>query len=421
MYMESSSVSLLVPGPIRGPENTTPSPLLRELCMASPRLPLHCKIASATAGLRDALASEFPELTCTSLDLGEPMQDCVHREGKGGRPNGVAYRNAARVVNASAADVVCLQYGSGIYEGQGGNHLMGFVSDLKKPLVTVFHTVEPDPTPAEQRVMEALFQSSARLVTMTQSGRDLLRECYEVPLRKIDVIPHGIPDRPASDRASCKEVTGLQGRRVLLTCGHLEPHKGIEHVIKGLPAVVRQHPDLVYVIMGATQPSILDADGESYRTHLQELVRECGVEDHVLFVNQFMDEGDLDIYIGAADLCITPYDVESRSCSANLARMVGMGRAVISTPYAHAREMLAEGRGRLVRFASPMAISSALLELLGDHEMASSISHRAWEYGRTMIWPTVARAYVDCFQSAVDHHREGFASSQWRNRASGTA
>jgi len=420
MFADSSPLSLLMSGPVGDSAAIATSPLLEEFCLASPRMPARCKIASSTAGLRDALATEFPELTCTPLELGEPMQDCVHA-GVTGQQNGTAYRNAARLVNASSCDVVCLQYGPGIYGGPGGDHLTGFVGDLKKPLVTVLHTVESDPSPAEHRVMEALFQSSARLVTMTQSGRDLLRECYEVPLRKIDVIPHGIPDRPASDRTSCKEVTGLKGRRVLLTCGHLEPHKGIEHVIKGLHAVVRQHPDLLYVVMGVTEPKVLATDGESYRLRLEGLVHDYGVEDHVLFVNQFMDEGDLDVYIGAADLCITPYDVEARSCSANLARMVGMGRAVISTPYAHAREMLGDGRGRLVRFASPMAISSALLELLGENGVASSISHRAWEYGRTMIWPAVARSYVECFQSALDHHREGFVPSHWRKRASGYA
>ena len=252
--------------------------------------------------------------------------------------------------------------------------------------------------------MESLFQSSARLVTMTQAGRDLLRETITCPFGRSMSFPYGIPDRPPSHPVLCKQLTGLQGRQVLLTFGHLNPHKGIEHVIKALPAVVHQHPDVLYVILGATEPDVLDAHGESYRARLESLVHECAVDDHVLFVNKFMEVDELDLYIGAADICLTPYDVESRPCSANLARMVGMGQVVISTPYSHAREMLAEGRGRLVRFASATSITSTLLELLSDPALASGIRRRAWEYGRQMVWGKVARSYMECFRSAVDHH-----------------
>lgn len=390
---------------------------LREVCLVEPRLPRQCKVASMSAGLSDALGAEFPELTCTIVnvdDLHDESRPSLNRQ-----ENGASYRNAARLLNGSNAEVVCLQYSPGIYGGPGGSHLTAFVQELKKPLVTVFHMIASDPGMEEHRVMESLFQNSARLVTMTQAGRDLLRECYHVPLRKIDVIPYGIPDRPPSHPVLCKQLTGLQGRQVLLTFGHLNPQKGIEHVIKALPAVVHQHPDILYVILGTTEPEVLGAHGESYRARMENLARECAVDDHVLFVNKFMDVEELDLYIGAADICLTPYDVESRSCSANLARMVAMGRVVISTPYTHAREMLAEGRGRLVRFASPMSITSALLELLSDTALASSIRKRAWEYGRQMVWGTVARSYLECFQSAVDH-QEGLLhhSSPGRARSS---
>jgi glycosyltransferase involved in cell wall biosynthesis len=417
MFMPSTHCSLVAAGPDGVPQAIAPA-RLREVCLVEPRLPQQCKVASVSVGLSDALAAEFPELTCDVVNV-DDLRDESHRSVNR-RENSAAYRTAARLLNASNAEVVCLQYSPGIYGGPGGSHLTAFVQELKKPLVTVFHLIESDPGMEEHRVMESLFQKSARLVTMTQAGRDLLRECYHVPLRNIDVIPYGIPDRPPSHPVLCKQLTGLQGRQVLLTFGHLNPHKGVEHVIKALPAIIHQHPNALYVILGATGSAVLDADGESYRSRLEGLVHDSALDDHVLFVNRFMDADELDLYIGAADICLTPYDVESRTCSANLARMVGMGRVVISTPYSHAREMLAEGRGRLVRFASPVSISSAVLELLSDTALASGIQRRAWEYGRQMVWGTVARSYMECFESAVDRH-EGLSPHRSMGQTRGAA
>jgi glycosyltransferase involved in cell wall biosynthesis len=377
---------------------------LREVAVVGPQFPGRDRIISSTMALRDALVSEFPSLTCSFVIVGDDQpHDCpgplaAHYSIR--HQNAVACRSAARFLNASHAGAVCLHYGSGIYSSAC---LTAFLDELHKPLVTVFHKVEPDPSGEEHRILDLLFHKSARIVTMTQAAREVLRASHQVAPRKIVVIPHGIPDLPLPHPPQCKEAVGLRGRRVLLTCGHLEPRKGIEHVIKSLMGVVHQQPDVLYVIVGATEPHVLETHGEEYRHHLRDLVEDSGLQNHVLFVNRFVSDEELHLYLGAADICLTPYDVESRSCSANLSRMVGMGKAVISTPYAHARELLADGRGRLVRFASPMALSSAILELLGDTTIASGLRQRAWEHGRQMTWPKVARAFMETFQAAINH------------------
>jgi glycosyltransferase involved in cell wall biosynthesis len=377
---------------------------LREVAVVGPQYPGRDRIISSTMALRDALVAEFPGLVCSFVIVGDDQpHDCpgplaAHYSIR--HQNAAACRSAARFLNASHAEAVCLHYGSGIYSIAC---LISFLDELRKPLVTVFHKVEPDPGAEEHRILELLFQKSARIVTMTQAAREVLRASHHVAPRKIVVIPHGIPDLPLPHPPQCKEAVGLRGSRVLLTCGHLEPRKGIEHVIKALPAVIHQHPELVYVIVGATEPHVLETHGEEYRHHLKDLVEAAGLQNHVLFVNRFVSEDELHLYLGAADICVTPYDIESRSCSANLSRMVGNGKAVISTPYPHARELLADGRGRLVRFASPMALSSAILELLGDGIHASSLRQRAWEHGRQMIWPKVARDFMETFHAAINH------------------
>ncbi len=378
---------------------------LQEIAFIGPHPRRHCRIASFGTGLCAALQTEYPELSssmvATGDELGVPTDEaCISHVIP--QQNPAAYRSAARLLNASHADVVCLHHANGLYGGPGGSFLLALLDELKKPLVTTFHAVEPDPTLEEDRVMNALFRSSGRLVTTTISGRDVLRESYDVPLRKVEVSPYGVSNAPVLPPNPCKEAVGLEGRSVLLTAGHVAPGKGIEHVIQSLSSVVHQYPDVLYVVVGATHPDALRTNGESYRRHLESLARECGVSDRVHFVDRFVDDEELDLYICAADICLTPYDVESRTCSTTLSRMIGMGKAVVSTPYRHAREMLAEGRGRLVRFASPMALASAILDLLNDSSTATSIRQRAWAHGRNMVWPKIAQAYMDCFVAAAN-------------------
>ncbi len=390
------------PGQFRAPR-----PVM-EIRMLVPELPEHFKVVSAGIRLCQALADRYPELTCATTRLGgacPPPSVSAGQDSTAAGKSGGACRRMAGLLNKSSADLVCLQYAPHVYGGAGMDHIACFVGELRKPLVTVINSVATDPTSAEQQVMKSLFGASSRLVAPSRACGQILRECYRVPLRKIDVIPQGIPELPVAGVSRWKVVAGLQELEVLVTCGHLEAHKGIEHVIRALPAVVSRHPRVLYVVVGSTEPLCRETFGEAYLQLLKDLTRQCGVENHVRFLNRFVDEDEMNAYLGAADICLSPYDMEERPYSANLARMVGTGCVVVSTPYMHARELLADGRGRLVRFASPGAISEAILELLADPDARSLIRQRAWEAGRQMIWPTVAQAYMQCFRTALESPR----------------
>jgi glycosyltransferase involved in cell wall biosynthesis len=366
-------------------------------------LPRKCGIATFTSDLLGAVAARHPASRCFAVPVNDvegcyQYPDVVRFEIK--EQDLDSYRRAADYLNTSNVDVVSVQHEFGIYGGSAGSHLMTLLRELKAPVVTTLHTVLLKPNDDQRRVMQQLIAHSTRLVVMTEHGRNILREVYHVPPAKVDLIPHGIPDVPFVAPDSYKGRFGLAGRQVLLTFGLLSPNKGIEHVLHALPDVVAEFPGLIYIVLGATHPHELRERGEGYRLGLEAIVRKNKIEKNVIFHNRFVDLKELTAFIGAADLYITPYLDEAQITSGTLAYAFGAGKPVISTPYWHAAELLADQRGALVPFADPRAIAREVSGLLRDGKRRKAMSDRAYKLGRAMVWSNTAEIYMGSFQAA---------------------
>lgn len=366
-------------------------------------VPRQCGIATFTTDLCEALAQQFPEVAFSALPVNDKPEGYDYPERvrfEIAQDDLASYAAAADFLNISNVDVVCLQHEYGIFGGRAGSHILGLLRELRMPLVATLHTVLRDPDPDQRRVLEEIAAISDRLVVMTERGAQLLCEVYNVARERIDIIPHGIPDVAFVDPNFYKDQFGLEGKKVLLTFGLLSPNKGIECVIEALPQIVARHPDVVYVILGATHPHVLRRDGESYRLSLQRLARNKGVDRNVVFHGRFVSMEELTQFLGAADIYITPYLNAAQIVSGTLAYAVGTGKAVISTPYWHAEELLAEERGLLVPFRDPQALATAVVDLLSDDVARHAMRKRAYLYARKMTWPHVARAYMRSFAKA---------------------
>src|SRR5580698_4699163 len=276
------------------------------------------------------------------------------------------------------------------------------------PIVTTLHTVLREPNTEQRRVMRDLIRLSTRLVVMSERGREFLRDIYQAPVSKIDLIPHGIPDMPFADPNFFKDEFGVMGKQVLLTFGLLSPNKGIEFALRALPDIIREFPNVVYIVLGQTHPNLLRDEGEAYRLSLERLAKDLQVQKHVVFFNRFVELEELMRFIGAADIYLTPYLGEAQITSGTLAYAFGLGNAVVSTPYWHAQELLADGRGKLVPFRDPGAIAAAVNELLRDEAQRHAMRKNAFLLGRDMIWNQAAQAYMKSFEKArVDHSLVG--------------
>jgi glycosyltransferase involved in cell wall biosynthesis len=309
-----------------------------------------------------------------------------------------SYQRAADFINISNVDIVCLQHEYGIFGGPAGSHVLALMRELKMPVVTTLHTLLREPNVDQRRVMQELIARSTRLVVMTQRGQQMLQEVYQAPPAKIDLIPHGIPDIPFVDPNYFKDQFGVEGRVVLLTFGLLSPNKGIEHVLNALPHILTEFPDVVYIVLGATHPNELRGQGEAYRLSLEILAKKNKVEKNVIFYNHFVEPENLKEFIGAADLYITPYLNEAQITSGTLAYTFGAGKAVVSTPYWHAAELLAEERGVLVPFGDAQAIAREVIGLLRDETRRHAMRKNAYKLGREMVWSNVARLYMRSFE-----------------------
>jgi glycosyltransferase involved in cell wall biosynthesis len=307
------------------------------------------------------------------------------------------YRLAAEWLNANQFDVVCLQHEYGIFGGAEGRYILNLLGELRMPVVATLHTVPQAPTADQRKIIAKLAGFCDRLVVMSETARSFLESVYDVAPQAIAYAPHGIPDLPFLDPAFYKDQFGVEGRKVLLTFGLLSPNKGIESVIRALPRVAAVHPDVVYVILGATHPHVRKESDEAYRMSLQKLARELGVDDRVIFQNRFVDITELCEFLGAADIYITPYLNEEQIVSGTLAYAAGAGKAVVSTPYWYARELLADGRGRLVGFRDPGAIAEAVNALLGDETGRDAMRKRAYVHSRKAVWKLAARRYLELF------------------------
>ncbi len=373
---------------------------IRKVAFVGDHVPRKCGIATFTSDLLRAVAATHSGIDCRAVSVtdiqGEYSYPAVVR-CEIEEQNESSYVEAAQYLNSSEVDVVCVQHEFGIYGGAAGSHLLSLLSRLEAPVVTTLHTVLHQPNMDQFRVMQEIVDRSARLVVMTERGQAILQETYQAPQAKIDLIPHGIPDVPFAEPEFYKGQFGLSGRRVLLTFGLLSPNKGIETVIKALPDIAAEFPDVVYLVLGATHPNELRTRGDAYRNHLEALVKQNGVEDNILFLNRFVPLHELTEFIGAADLYITPYLDEAQITSGTLAYAFGAGKAVISTPYWHAAELLKDQRGVLVPFGSPSAIAQEAKDLLRDRPRWNAMRRRAYGLGRQMIWSSTARRYMDSF------------------------
>jgi glycosyltransferase involved in cell wall biosynthesis len=380
-----------------------PASEIRKLALLGNYLPRKCGIATFTADLCEAVAAEFPKTQCFAVpvndqEAGYDYPPVVRFEIQEQDPS--SYERAADFLNLSNVGVVSLQHEFGIFGGPSGGHIVPMLRSLKMPVVTTLHTVLRDPSPDQRRVMKGLLAHSTRVVVMTQRGRELLEEVFEAPPEKIDVIPHGIPDMPFVDPNFYKDKFGVEGKLVLLTFGLLSPNKGIEHVLNALPEVLSHFPNLVYIVLGATHPNLVREQGETYRFGLERLARKNKVEKNVIFYNRFVDIEELKEFLGAADLYITPYLNESQITSGTLAYAFGCGKAVVSTPYWHAAELLAEERGVLVPFADSKAVAREIMGLLREESRRHALRKRAYTLGREMVWSSVAKMYMRSFEQA---------------------
>ena len=362
-----------------------------------PRL---CGIATFTHDLCEAVAAEVSDADCFIGAVNDRSEgydyparvrfELLEKELS-------SYRQAADFLNFNNTDLLCVQHEFGIYGGAAGSHLLTLLKEVRMPVVTTLHTLLSDPNRDQRKVMDGLIARSNRLVVMSRQGLEILGEFYGVAADKVDVIPHGIPDIDFVESKCLKEQFGVEGRQVLLTFGLIGPGKGIEHAIKALPEIVRRHPDVVYLVLGATHPHLMASEGERYRLSLERLAQECGMKEHVIFYNRFVSQEDLEEFIGATDIYLTPYLNEEQVTSGTLAYVFGAGKAVVSTPYWHARELLADGRGVLVPFRDPTGIAAGVCALLDDPRRMEAIRKNAYAMGRSMIWPAVAKRYLQTF------------------------
>lgn len=309
-----------------------------------------------------------------------------------------SYRRAADFLNVGGTDVLSVQHEYGIFGGKAGSHVLFLLRELRMPIVTTLHTILSEPSAEQRQVMDELVRLSTRLVVMSQHGADLLHTVHAVPLEKIDLIPHGIPSLPG--RRVGKAQLGVEGKRVILTFGLLSPDKGIEYVIEALPRIVERHPNAVYMVVGATHPHVKERSGDAYRRALTMLALRLGVDANVVFHNRFVSLPELVEFLSAADIYVTPYLNAEQSTSGTLAYAVGAGKAVVSTPYRYARELLADDRGVLVPSRDSVAMASAINDVLDQPERLAELGARAAAFGRDMVWPSVARRYMQTLERA---------------------
>lgn len=366
-------------------------------------MPRQCGIATFTTDLRMAVAGEYPEASCKVLAMTDPgvehdYPECVAYELN--QEDESAYTQAADYLNMRGVEVLSVQHEFGIYGGDSGSHLLSLLEKLTMPVVATLHTILREPNHQQRHVMMEMERLCDRFVVMAEHGRDLLQEVYGISRDKVDVIPHGVIDVPFIDPEYNKERFGVLGKTVLLTFGLLSPNKGLENAIRALPRIVEKHSNVIYLIAGVTHPHLRRHEGEAYREMLQGLARELGVEEHVKFENRFMDLPELTALIEAADIYLTPYLNAAQITSGALSYAFGAGKAIVSTPYWHAEELLADDRGLLVPFADPDAMADAVNRYLGDTCLMTAVRKRAYETGRSMTWPYAARSYMASFERA---------------------
>ena len=400
--VESLSLETAPAAPIAGPQRPA---LPNRIAVIGNYLPRHCGIATFTTDLCDAIHAEYGATELLALPVNDTEEGYSYPARvrfELSEDNLASYRQAADFLNFSNIDLVCLQHEYGIFGGRAGAHILELLRRLNMPFVTTLHTVLRDPDPDQRAVMDEIATLSDRLIVMSQQSADILHETFHVSNTKIELIPHGIPDLPFTDPTFYKDAFGTEGKDVLLTFGLLSPNKGIENVIKALPSILSKHSNVVYMVSGATHPHILRREGDTYRQYLQKLAKDLGVETKVIFRNRFVSPQEMVEVIGAADIYITPYKHKAQVVSGTLAYALSAGKAIISTPYLHAIELLDDERGALVPFDDPEAIAAKTVELLDNGTARHAMRKRAYLYARDMVWNRVAQKYMKSFEGVYN-------------------
>jgi len=394
---------------------------LRRLAFIGNSLPRRCGIATFTTDLQQAVAKCVPNKdTCivamTDHDHAYDYPAAVRYQINDAKL--ADYEAAAYFLNAGKYEVVSLQHEFGIFGGEAGGHVLALLSRLNMPIVTTLHTVLSRPTPAQHSVFDRIVAVSAKVIVMAEKGRELLDSVYRVPSEKIEVIPHGTPDVAYVEPDEAKARFGFSGRSIILTFGLLSPSKGIEVMIDAMPAILKRRPDAVYVVLGATHPNLVRDQGEAYRHGLTARVCALGIEDHVVFLDQFVDQATLIGFISMCDVYATPYLNEAQMTSGTLAYSFGLGKAIVSTPYWHARELLANECGILVPFGDSIAIGEEIAALLTDDARRSAMRKRVYANSRSMVWPRIAQRYLTTFEGLRSSSRPRLTSRSKINASS---
>ncbi len=385
-----------------------PEPQIPRIAFISSYLPRKCGIATFTNDLASAIAVE------TAPSSGERSVQVVAMSDRLGeyeygpdvlaevfQPRRDHYRNAAEVINTSRIDYVSLQHEYGLFGGADGAYIIELLDQLDMPVVTTLHTVLSEPTDSQRLVLSEICQRSATVVVMAERAKIILQEVYSVPRDRVEMIHHGVPDLPFGDTEPFKERFGLSGRPMILTFGLLSPGKGIETMLDAMARVVTEYPDAVYVILGETHPGVRRDAGELYRISLERQAVKLGIEKNVQFHNRYVSKEDLREYLLAADCYATPYRAKEQITSGTLAYALAAGKAIVSTPYWHAQELLSGGRGAIVDFGDADGFAGALCGWLSDTKALRAVQRAAYDFGRTMTWSTVAQRYVQTFQKEV--------------------
>jgi glycosyltransferase involved in cell wall biosynthesis len=371
-------------------------------------LPRQCGIATFTTDLQQAVAKSRVHIDTAIVAM-------TDHAGTYNYPSAVRlqvndeqieeYAHAADFLNAGHFQAVSLQHEFGIFGGEAGNHIMALLSRLTMPIVTTLHTVLAEPKPVQRSVLKKIIDISSKVIVMAEKAQSLLHSVYQVPADKIEIIPHGIPDTAFVEPDAAKAALGFAGKAVILTFGLLSPNKGIEVMIDAMPSILKRRPDLIYVVLGATHPNLVRQEGESYREKLIARAHSLGVHEHVVFLNRFVDQATLLKFISMCDVYVTPYLNEAQMTSGTLAYSFGLGKAVVSTPYWHAQELLAEGRGVLVPFGDAEAIGMEVAGLLTDDARRLAMRVHAYSSSRSMTWERTAERYLSVFETARRGHR----------------
>nr|WP_208402990.1 glycosyltransferase family 4 protein [Sphingomonas japonica] len=367
-------------------------------------MPRKCGLATFTTDTHRALIERFPELTVDvyamddhpgRYDYPDEVTAAIPQDDRTG------YLAAARAIEASGAQALWVQHEYGIYGGSAGDHLLALLDRVTMPVIVTLHTILEKPSADERRVLEALLRRAARVIVMAERGREILVRVYGANSRTILTIPHGVPDRALADPSEFKRRFGWDGRKVVLTFGLLAPNKGIETLIEAMPAVVAAHPDTLYVVLGATHPNLVAHEGEAYRDRLLAQAERLGVGENVRFIDAFVEHDELLDYLQAADIYATPYSNPAQITSGTLSYAVGVGKPVVSTPYVHATEILADGHGILVNFGDSAGFAQAISALLSDDAARHALAERAYARGRTMLWPCLAARAIDGVETMI--------------------